>query len=56
MKYRQDQGWRKLDFGSPRVDKFMELFDHIKRELSHQHLWSNPSVYFANAEEVVHLP
>ncbi|VUZ55487.1 unnamed protein product [Hymenolepis diminuta] len=51
MKYRQDQGWRKLDFGSPRVDKFMELFDHIKRELSHQHLWLNPSVYFANAEE-----
>nr|CDS30522.2 SWI:SNF complex subunit SMARCC2 [Hymenolepis microstoma] len=51
MKYRQDQGWRKLDFSSPRVDKFMEMFDLIKRELSHQHLWSNPSVYFTNVEE-----
>lgn len=52
LKYRHDQGWRKLDFSSPRIDKFMEMFDNIKRELAHQHLWSNPCVYFANIDEV----
>ncbi|KAL5103997.1 SWI/SNF complex subunit SMARCC2 [Taenia crassiceps] len=51
LKYRYDQGWRKLDFSSPRIDKFMEMFDNIKRELAHQHLWSNPCVYFANIDE-----
>lgn len=52
MKYRHDQGWRKLDFSSQRIDKFNEMFDQIKRELAHQHLWSNPCVYFSNIEEV----
>ncbi|KAH9277988.1 SWI/SNF complex subunit SMARCC2 [Echinococcus granulosus] len=51
LRYRHDQGWRKLDFSSPRLDKFMEMFDNIKRELAHQHLWSNPCVYFANINE-----
>ncbi|KAL5967964.1 SWI/SNF complex subunit SMARCC2 [Taenia solium] len=27
------------------------MFDYIKRELAHQHLWSNPCVYFANIDE-----
>ncbi|VDM31832.1 unnamed protein product [Hydatigera taeniaeformis] len=51
LKYRHDQGWRKLDFSSPRIDKFVEMFDNIKRELAHQHLWSNPCVYFVNIDE-----
>uniref|UniRef100_A0A5K3FU96 SWI/SNF complex subunit SMARCC2 n=2 Tax=Mesocestoides corti TaxID=53468 RepID=A0A5K3FU96_MESCO len=51
LKYRHDQGWRKLDFGSPRIDKFLEMFDCIRRELAHQHLWSNPCLFLSGIEE-----
>ncbi|BHF83227.1 SWI/SNF complex subunit smarcc1 [Sparganum proliferum] len=51
MKYRHDQGWRKLDFNSTRIEKLHEMFDCVKRELANQRLWSKPSVYLTEMDE-----
>lgn len=52
LKFRHEQGWRKLDFGSPRVEKFVEMFETIKRELAHQHLWSRPCIFVPSIDDV----
>ncbi|VDL96354.1 unnamed protein product [Schistocephalus solidus] len=51
MKYRHDQGWRKLDFISTRTEKLHEMFDCVKRELANQRLWTKPSVYLTEMDE-----